>query len=286
MCNLSGGPLPTGTGMLLGSGNVGVLPGQPDFYFPAFTLVEVMGHEYTHSWDCLRTGFQSARWAVEGIADFFQSEMGRLFAGLPFDGNVALDSAGFSSLPWLGQFQNGYGESESFMRHLAGRLNSRYGVPWEQARATVVLGSSEGWYGRGSVGNCVGLCGQAPPAGPGLVARVRQIAGPSWEPVDARLDWILSLAADDRATGAAAIYGYAFTLQTWQDLESQFRPFSLAGWSFYRGTIVAGAGQSISGRARADDNGYVLINDPSGLGAALELRSSIGSMVWRVLRYR
>jgi hypothetical protein len=176
-------------------------------------------------------------------------------------------------LPYIGQFQEGYSESASFMQHLAWRLHSLYGLSWEQARTTVILGSSEGWYGLSSS------------LGPGFVSRVRQIAGPQWEPVDARLEWILSLAADDRATGAAASYNYAPTFQTWRTLEAKLIT-NPAGWSFYRGTVVAGAGQSVSGPARADDDGYIIINDPNGLGAALELKANVASMVWRVLRYR
>jgi len=288
-CNFTGGgSAGAGTNMQIGSVLVGVLPADGQGGLgddpPALFAMTAMAHEYAHSSDCMRTGWQGARWSVEGLAEFVGTEMHRLFSGLPADGNLALgvgmvppSPAGslytWWALPYIGQFQNGYGESASFMQHLAWRLNSSYGVPWEPARATVILGSSEGWYGQNSS------------AGPGLAARVRQIAGSQWEPVDARLDWILSLAADDRAIGAAATYRYAALLQAWQTLQAKV-VFSQAGWSFYRGTIVAGAGQSVSGAARADDNGYVIIDDPNGLGAALELKSSVGSMVWRVLRYR
>src|ERR1019366_1696673 len=100
------------------------------------------------------------------------------------------------------------------------QLFSSFGVPWEQARATVILGSREGWYGQNN-------------PGPGLTARVRQIAGAQWQPIDARLHWVLSLAADDRSTGPAAIFQYVALLQSWRALEAPGRVFSLAGWTFY-----------------------------------------------------
>jgi hypothetical protein len=277
ICNLTGGTGGSSTDLQIGSVLVGVLPangqgglGDP----PASFVLETMAHEYAHSWDCMRTGTQSARWSIEGLADFVESEMQRLFMGLPVDGNLPIVIGRWNApMPYSGQFQSGYGESSSFMQHLASRLTSLYGVPWEQARATVILGSSEGWYGQSSS------------AGPGLAARLRQIAGPQWEPVDARLDWILSLAADDRATGAAAKYNYAALFQTWRSVQGNSVGIP-GGWAhFYRGAIVAGAGQSVSGTARADDNGYIIVDDPNGLGAALELKSSIGTLVWRVLRY-
>jgi hypothetical protein len=205
--------------------------GGPLFNPPLSSLVLTFAHEYTHSWDCVRTGWQGeARWGLEGIAEFVGEEMERLFAGVGVADNVGYQPPGTTTtwwdLPYLGQFQTGYGESSSFMRHLTWRLSSGYGISWEQARAAVILGSSEGWFGRGSV------------AGPGLVSRVRQIAGPQWDPVDARLDVILSIAVDDRASGPATEFAYVALKETWRAMESTSRPFSLAGWSFFRGQVA------------------------------------------------
>lgn len=274
------------TSMQIGSVIVGVTPdgqggiGNP----PAVALVGLLAHEYAHSWDCMRTGLAGPRWSVEGLAAFVQDELYRVFMGITIDGNVGLSvgmvptpSAGgfytWWSLPSQGNFQNGYGESASFMRHVAWRLTHSHGVSWDAARAAVILGSSEGLYGKSL------------PAHPGLTSRVRQIAGAQWEPVDARLDWILSLAADDRATGAATEFRYAAVREVWRNTEAlAFQ--NIWNISFYRGRITAGSGQSVSGSAFADGNGYILIDDPNGLGSALELKSGTATMVWRLLRYR
>jgi hypothetical protein len=280
-CRVTGSG-PIGSDIQFGPQSLGVSGGGSS---SAALLMQAVAHEYSHAWDCMRTGNTSATWAEEGLAQFVQEDMRRLYLGLAIDDNLAPEVGmvpaqppgilfTWWNLPFGGWFQSGYGESASFMRHLAWWLTSTQGVPWEQSRAAVIRGSSEGWYGLSNL------------AGPGLVARVKQLAGAQWTPVDARLDWVLSLAADDRATAKALDFRYAALLASWKILEDTDKRTPAYRPGFYRGTIVAGSGQAVAGTARVDENGYVLVDDPNGVGTALELKASIASMVWKVLRYR
>lgn len=262
--------------VLMGSGAAGVSGGAEHLIqsdWPASHLVNLLAHELTHAWDCWNGGF-GPRWATEGSADLLASEFERRFGGHSLAANEQLDPWwSWPDVPHQGHFTNGYSESSTFLWQVADNLTRDYGVPWVQAVGAVSLGASEGMFGQRG-------------AGPGMVARVRALGDPGWDPLDAKLDWVLSVAVDDRATGAATAYGVRALRDSWRWVEDHETIGNIWDMFFYRGAVVAGQGSTATGRAFSGSNGYVLIEDPEGIGIALDGRVSGGDVTWRILRYR
>jgi hypothetical protein len=262
--------------ILVGSGAAGVFIGaehaiQSDW--PASHLIDLLGHELTHAWDCWNGGL-GPRWSAEGSATLLANEFVRRFNGQNLTSNEELDPwRSWADVPHQGHFTNGYSESSPFLWQLADHLAAQHGVPWTQAVGTVSRGAGEGWYGQRGTG-------------PGLVARVRAFGDPSWDPLDARLDWVLSVAVDDRATGAADAYGIRALRDSWQWVEDHLTMRNIWNVYFYRGSVVAGQGSTAVGRGFSGSNGYVLVEDPEGVGMALQGSVSGGEVTWRILRYQ
>ncbi|MGD2070290.1 MAG: hypothetical protein PVI57_16560, partial [Gemmatimonadota bacterium] len=239
---------------------------------PDRTFLPVLGHELAHSWHCSRNGFFSgARWVVEGLADFISEEVARVRAGIGIDENRPWQGAvDWTQTPIGGDFRNGYAESAHFLRHLAWTL-AWSGLPWEEARRVASKGAEEGWYGR------------QPADGPGLTTRMRERVRSDWDPVEARLDWVLSIAVDDRGTDLAPIYDAPDVLESWRPVEVVF---DLVGPGFHFGSLRAGEGRVLDLVGNPGSNGYALVEDPNGLGIVLEGNADTDTVVWKILRFR
>lgn len=239
----------------------------------ALVGLSIMAHEMAHAWDCTNGGF-GAKWSTEGLATWISNELLRRYQGESLDGNEYYDPVRefrWIQIPTWGLFSLGYGEALSFLHQIAWTLYTQHGLPWDDAIGAVARGSSEGWFGQRAT--------------PGLAARVRALGDPDWDPVDARLDWILSLAVDDRATGDASAYHVPYVRDAWRGLEDS--PFLPGIYTFfYEGTIVAGEGESLDVSPWSGANGYMLVEDPQGRGIPLEGRGDGAPVVWRILRFR
>jgi len=272
-----------GAYMALGSGIAGLGNNGPQ---PARTLLRTLAHELAHNWHCYHRDLSGSMWSVEGLANVMSLEVLRSFLGVPIDANIPYEDNWWenwwhsASLPHQGHFTSGYNESEPFLTWLALKLHKEYGVPWQDALEAVVLGSTEGWHGLAS-----GVWPWSLPQGPGLTARMRSLGDPQWDAVDARLRFVLSIAADDRGIGAAEQYNYPPLHSSWQHPEN-LNISNIWGVSFYRGSLNAGTAGSISGYAFPGDNGYFLIHDPSGAGIPLEGSVDIDTMEWKLLRFQ
>lgn len=283
-CRFSGGRR-TGDGSFIHVGSVvlGVAPSDGEGGLgdqPAATAIRTVAHELAHAYDCMTLGLSGPRWATEGLASFLDDEVYRDLHGVDLEANTRIDLGGRATggavyttwaIPSQGHFTNGYGESASFLRHVAMRARER-GASWEQARAAVVAGSAGGWFGHNG------------PSGMGLVQRIRPL-DPEWDPVEARIDWVLSMAADDRADPGAERFQIPLVKDAWSYAEGH-ATWNTWGVEFHRGTLTLGHTGHVTGSAFASGNGYVLIEDPTGRGGALTLEADTAALEWRVLRIK
>lgn len=107
--------------------------------------------------------------------------------------------------------------------------------------------------------------------GRGLVAQMQEVV-PAWDPVEARLDWMLSIALDDRASFGE--YGVAFVRDAWR----QFGPVQ---------HIRVGDGREWSVTAtRAGNLYYVLVGGPEPASVRLRVASGEPEMAWKVVRFK
>ncbi len=229
-------------------------------------------HELAHAWDRRNNAGFVGPWSSEGIANWFADENNRLATNTPLDANwdLEVDLRGFRlRLPWFGDFLAGYRESHPYLRFLVTRLIFNHGQSYASAARRVIKGAAEDWYGHYFVEwNQWHLRGK----GPGLVERMREVV-PGWDPVESRLDWMVSFALDDR--GGLPEYDIPFIDRAWQHFEP---------WA----TISVGAGQAAGGQSAIGGNYYFLVSDPRGIGGSVQLEVTDGGahMEWKLVRYR
>ena len=233
----------------------------------------LVAHELGHAWQYSSIGRLTAIWSGEGIANWIAQERFRLMAGLDLDANHPLGQRvlGWTlRLPETGDFVAGYRESAPFLQFLVTRLVLDHGQPYASAARRVVTGSAEGWWGHHFVNWDVAGYGG------GLVSRMREVV-PDWDPVEARLDWMVSIALDDRSN----LPGYAipFVRGTSQSL----RPTT---------EFDLGEGTSLSASLPGGGNYYFMITAPGETGALHLLApdeptaEGVPTMAWKLVRWR
>ncbi len=235
--------------------------------------LSLVAHELGHAWQGSAIGTATAVWSGEGIANWIAQERFRMMAGLDLDANWPLgrDILGWNlRLPETGDFVAGYRESAPFLQFLVTRLVLDHGRPYASAARRVVTGAAEGWWGHHFVNWDVAGYGG------GLVSRMREVV-PDWDPVEARLDWVVSIALDDRAN----LPGYSI-------------PFVRGASQALRPTTEfdLGKGTSLSGSLPGGGNYYFMIQAPGETGAlhllAPEEQTAEGvpTMAWKLVRWR
>lgn len=158
--------------------------------------LHLLAHEMAHAWQIGYGGWWFG-WPGEGGADFAADEIVRRQLGVELTGNwnwrthLFDDAAPYAEAGALpgGYLASGYRFTAAFLRDLLIRA-VRDGTPYDTAVRELSRGVLEHWYPPG---------GDVPDPGPGLVARMREIFGPQWDPVDAVLTWTVSQALDDRS---------------------------------------------------------------------------------------
>ncbi len=232
-----------------------------------------LAHELAHARHAANIRRFSGVWSGEGIANFFSDEELRLAAGLPLDANRDAYEpllGWYQRLPSTGDFVSGYGESDSFLRFLVERLVLKHGRPYESAIRRVVAGAASGWYGR----YFVNYYQPSYDSSLGLTRRMQEIV-PDWDPVEARLDWIVSYALDDRS-----------------DLDGYYIAFLRDAWRHYppAATVTLGAGAEISVASPRGGGNYYFLLEGGGDAAALKFTTEILSdephLAWKLVRYR
>ena len=233
---------------------------------------DLAAHELAHAWDRRNNAGFVGPWSSEGIATWFADENSRLATNAPLDANRDADEPlrGLRPLlPWTGDFLYGYGESHPYLRFLVTALIFDHGQSYASAARRVVTGATEDWYGhyfvqwdewdrRGK--------------GPGLVERMREVV-PGWDPIESRLDWMVSFALDDR--GGLSEYDIPFIDRAWQHFPE---------WK----AIRVGEGRIAGGESAVGGNYYFLVGDPAGIGGSVHLEVTDGDahIEWKLVRYR
>ena len=230
----------------------------------------LVAHELAHAWHHKAIGRASAVWSGEGIANWFADERLRLWAGLGLDANHDARAAiqGWQlRLPETGNFVAGYRESHSFLRFLVSRLVLDHGQSYASAARRVIWGTAEGWHGRHFINWDVAGRGD------GLVSRMRRVV-PEWDPVEARLDWMVSFALDDRSS----LSGYRIPFV--REASRHFGPSA----SFRLGT-----GNSVEGSLAGGGNYYFMVRGEGALHMSVPAGSTSDdgpAMAWKVVRWR
>lgn len=158
----------------------------------------LVAHELGHAWQFQAIGRVSAVWSGEGIANWIAEERVRQAVGLELDANhnASVELQGWPlRLPETGNFVAGYRESHPFLRFLVTRLVLDHEQSYADAARRVVVGASEGWHGH----HFTAFDAIEYTAEGGLTKRMRQVVD-DWDAVEARLDWMLSYALDDRSS--------------------------------------------------------------------------------------
>ena len=233
----------------------------------------LVAHELGHAWQYSSIGRMTAVWSGEGIANWISQERLRLMAGLDLDANHPLgrEVLGWTlRLPETGDFVAGYRESAPFLQFLVTRLVLDHGQPYASAARRVVTGAAEGWWGHHFVNWDVAGYGG------GLVSRMREVVA-DWNPVEARLDWMVSIALDDR--GNLPGYSIPFVRGVHQSL----RPVA---------TFTLGQGASLSESLPGGGNYYFRLQTPGEAGALHLLvpdeptAEGVPTMAWKLVRWR
>ena len=237
---------------------------------------DLMTHEMAHAWHFRNLRMVSAAWSIEGIADWFVHAQSRIQSGLSRDANLPASQriAGFPvshRLPSNGDFIYGYRESAGFLTFLVNTLADHHGQPFETAAATVIRSAAAGWHGhhfldfvdRSRVGKA-----------PGLTLEMSRFDS-GWDPVGARLDWTLAVAADDRNNDPR------YQTPLIRDAGRVYLPlaeFSDAGR----------VGQTVVGDAYRNGQFYFEIAMPAASGASMRFATidESVSLEWRILRLR
>ncbi|MFW6197577.1 MAG: hypothetical protein ACOC5B_01815 [Myxococcota bacterium] len=165
----------------------------------------LLGHELTHLWQG-QYRFEgrgspqapmgaTPHWASEGTATWTELEVTRRRLGYGLMENRC-EGDGDGALDWYldmlrrstGQWHLGYFQAASFLHDLRVRT-VRAGADEDAAFREVMRGALEGWHGVDELG------GQQ---WDGLIARMRRVLDPEWDPGEALLVWAASVALDDR----------------------------------------------------------------------------------------
>lgn len=233
----------------------------------------LVAHELGHAWQNKAIGRMSAVWSGEGIASWIADERLRLVAGLDLDANHMYGEAiqGWRlRMPETGDFVAGYRESHPFIRFLVTRLVLDHGQSYDSAVRRVVTGVSEGWWGHHFVNwDVVGYDG-------GLVNRMREVV-PNWDPVEARLDWMVSIALDDRSN----LPGYRIPFV--RGASASLRPLL---------DLRLGRGSALHDEVAGGGNYYFMVRTSRGTSALHLLASSDlteggpPTMAWKLVRWR
>ncbi|WP_420637169.1 Ig-like domain-containing protein [Candidatus Palauibacter sp.] len=233
---------------------------------------ELVAHELAHAWQFANLPGFVGVWSSEGIAHFVADEVKRAASGTPLDANLAPNRYWLGldlNVPDTGDFLWGYHESADYLRFLVNQLIFGRGMAYESAAHDVVAGFAEGYWGHyythfGSW--------RRTETGRGLVDRMRAEI-PGWDPVDSRLDWMVSYAIDDRVR--LANYDIPFVRNAW----AAFPP---------RRTFTLGRGQTGGGTAALGGQFYFRIEHANQPAGSLQLRVTAGDaeMEWKVVRYR
>ncbi len=232
----------------------------------------LVAHELGHAWQFRAIGRVSAVWSGEGIANWIAEERLRQAVGLDLDANhnAGVELQGWPlRLPETGDFVAGYRESHSFLRFLVTQLVLDHGQSYADAARRVVVGASEGWHGRYFTAyDSIGYDEDG-----GLTNRMREVAD-EWDAVDARLDWMISFALDDRSSlgryripfvqGASRHFGpyHQFRLGSGASVSEDFA----GGGNYYFELLGSGAL-------------HILANDGDALADGPR-------MAWKLVRYR
>lgn len=233
---------------------------------------DLAAHELAHAWDRRNNAGFVGPWSSEGIANWFADENSRLATNVPLDANWDADEPlrGLRlRLPRTGDFLAGYRESHPYLRFLVTALIFDHGQSYASAVRRVVTGASEDWYGHYFLQfDQWDLRGK----GPGLVERMREVV-PGWDPIESRLDWMVSFALDDR--GGLSEYDIPFIDRAWRHFPE---------WE----TIRVGEGRIAGGQSAVGGNYYFLVDDPAGIGGSVYLEVTDGDahMEWKLVRYR
>ena len=232
-----------------------------------YTLV---AHELGHAWQFQAIGRVSAVWSGEGIANWIAEERLRQALDLALDANhnATVELQGWPlRLPETGDFVAGYRESHPFLRFLVTRLVLDHRQSYADAARRVVVGASEGWHGH----HFTAFDAIEYTAEGGLTKRMREVVT-DWDAVEARLDWMLSFALDDRSS--LPIYRIPFV----RGASQHYRPrhnFRLGGGDSVRGEFAGGGNYYF----QLLGNGalHVRVDDPAANGP---------SMAWKLVRWR
>ncbi|HVF39096.1 MAG TPA: hypothetical protein VM939_04285 [Gemmatimonadaceae bacterium] len=168
----------------------------------------VMGHELTHTWQGL---FDAQRgwtgpgngwpiWATEASADMMAREGLRRAAGIEPASNPDRVALAASDDPWKREYAAALRESGGSISPWFGGGGAMFFREWvygavvndisyDLAMRELGRGSLEGWFG----------IDDGAKRGTGITARMRAaLQSPSWDPVDAILSSVLSMALDER----------------------------------------------------------------------------------------
>ncbi len=241
----------------------------------------VVYHEIAHAWQFRYmqarvdgSPWEFTNWAMEGGANVLAREAQREIAGQSFFDNLPISQVfgGFGlSLTTFPQddrgagaiwdFNRGYGGSEWLMRDLIYRLMSEGGLSLEGALREVSQGSLDGWFGHSSPE------GQ----GDGLEQRMSSYLGTAWEPADAILLALASIAVDDVVDSELLQVPYAYRVF------EHHRP---------AGELRAGQGARLS-RVAGDATaaGYFRI-EGEGRGGSYRMGAEVDGLEWLLVRKR
>jgi len=247
----------------------------------------IIVHEVVHTYQFLsnrevRNGLSpfGQTWSMEGGASLHELLTALERHAVPWNANTQFESFA-SNDPRrqtsiftngnVGLFTLGYRSSAAFLRYLAQRLVTERGMTFTDALREVQIGAIEGWYGIGFGGASYGQ---------GLVPRMRTRFGPSWNPVDAMLEWTMAQAADDLTANPR-----------FQDLTSRTGPREVNGRYVHNGIVPSGGVVSGSGsttlKTSPSGNSGVFQMDDTAAGGSYVATASVGPAVrWMILRVR
>jgi hypothetical protein len=252
-----------------------------EMYDHASYRIKVLGHELTHAWQAawLRAEHRhaspaAAGWSLEGGADFVAMDLVRRYLNVGPAANwrwsenlePRRESVVFALEPFdaQGRLTRGYYDASSLLRDLQARLIAG-GMSPEAAMAEVSRGAVEGWHGGDGDG---GACA-------GLVERLRNRLGATWDPAGAVLLWTATQAADDRTSNPA------LNNPTYYDVGNADARY---GWK-PAGEVRAASGERAAVSQVAGGSFYVRLRG-AGTAGVLSATSSTPDARWMIARVR
>lgn len=246
-------------------------------------IVHEVAHTYQFLWNReTRNGQQpfGQSWSLEGGATLHEVFSTFLRHDVAWDANTQVEAfpandprrqIGIFANGNVSLFTFGYRGSASFLRDLVQRLVHERSVPFADALREVQVGAIEGWYGIGFGGASYGQ---------GLVPRMRARFGPSWDPVQAMLEWTMAEAADDLTSNPR-----------FQDLSNRTAAREFNGVYVHNGIapsggVVAGGGTTSSKTSPSGNTGVFQLDDASAGGSFAATSTAGPSVRWLLLRVR